>query len=103
MLYLVGLDEDGPIKIGHSCDPRGRLMQLQMGCPHKLIMFAVYGSGKYPEEQWLHEKMAAFRLHGEWFNASVSKIIHQLHGERPWPWVRITPKHSWYKALDEPA
>lgn len=83
MLYIIGSNPMGPLKVGISKDPEVRLKQLQTACPTKLVIYATaevsqlwYGSG-YLEltdreaEARIHEYLQHYRLEGEWFDADL--------------------------------
>lgn len=64
-LYFIGSD-NGPIKIGISISPYKRLKQLQTSHPYRLKILAIVAGGCQQEPEY-HERFAAFRLEGEWF------------------------------------
>lgn len=70
--FIQGVD-GGPIKIGTSCDPDARLATLQIASPIELRIIGLTGGGATLERS-LHKRLAAHRLHGEWF-ADVSEVI----------------------------
>lgn len=71
-VYFIRRGERGPIKIGWSKSPVGRLAQLQTGQEVKLVLLATAPGGSQ-EEAALHDRFAATRMVGEWF--------------RPTPWL----------------
>ena len=64
-VYFIG-GEVGAIKIGYSKAPKERLTTLQIGSPIPLAILASF-AGSMADEARLHERYAAHRLHGEWF------------------------------------
>jgi hypothetical protein len=68
-VYFVQCAGGGPIKIGHSTSPDGRLTELQVGSPYVLRVVATMRGG-IEVERTLHRAFAKDRLHGEWFNPS---------------------------------
>lgn len=66
-VYFMQAVHGGPIKIGMSEAPERRLADLQVGSPYKLRIIGVAAGGQ-PREAVLHKRLAAFRLHGEWFS-----------------------------------
>jgi hypothetical protein len=69
-VYVIGqLDGTGPVKIGWSFSPEARLSQLQVGSPVRLLLIGSV-PGTVEDEQALHARLAAYRLHGEWFSRS---------------------------------
>lgn len=69
-VYLIGARQGGPVKIGFSGSPTGRLTALQTGSPFELVVLAQFSGGETEEKQ-LHELFAAERLRGEWFKRSA--------------------------------
>lgn len=65
-IYFIGGDE-GPVKIGYSCNPKARLRQMQTGSPQVLRILAIDEDGSPEVERWYHERFAAYRQKGEWF------------------------------------
>ena len=90
MIYLVGADSFGPIKIGYSLSPEKRLKALQGSCP---VHVACYALGKLkwidtslimPSDQrtiyrflerTIHKIFDPYRLYGEWFQVSILDIL----------------------------
>lgn len=70
MIYFVQIGEDGPVKIGWARDVKRRLAQLQTGQPHKLRLLGQIPGGLTAERK-VHEKLAAHRMTGEWFQPST--------------------------------
>jgi hypothetical protein len=64
-VYFVRADT-GEIKIGIATDPDARLRALQVGSPVKLGLLVTCPGGR-PKEAEYHQRFAAHRLHGEWF------------------------------------
>jgi hypothetical protein len=72
-IYIIGT-ESGPFKIGVATNLRDRLGSIQTGSHCKLaIMHSV--PVEYADailvERYVHKKLHAFRLSGEWFNVSL--------------------------------
>lgn len=65
LIYAVG-EIDGPIKVGTALSPAGRLHDLQIGNPRKLIIEAMRIGGRDTELQ-IHRKLSRHRIQGEWF------------------------------------
>ena len=78
-LYIVGSSREGPLKIGVSCQPRGRLMELQTGHPEELKIFWIYPCpfGRV-YEALVHRILAPYRLWGEWFGVPVEWAMGAL-------------------------
>lgn len=64
-IYFIGGDT-GAIKIGMAYDLIKRLADLQCGSPIRLSILAS-GPGGRKDEAFYHQRFAAHRLHGEWF------------------------------------
>lgn len=72
VIYFISRKDDPtyPVKIGFSTgDLTRRLANIQVGCPHKLAIIARVPA-HHSLEPRLHEKLAASRLVGEWFDRS---------------------------------
>lgn len=65
VVYFIQCD-GGPIKIGVALNVTDRLQTLQCGSPVKLRVIGCLAGG-YELEAKLHRRLAAYRLHGEWF------------------------------------
>lgn len=65
-IYFIQNKETGLVKIGYASDVRQRFGAVQSASGSKLELLAHFPGGK-PEEQALHEKLAAHRIRGEWF------------------------------------
>lgn len=64
-VYFIG-GEDGPVKIGRAFVPEQRLKEIQCGYPYPLKVLATVCGGAGLERAY-HERFAAHRLNGEWF------------------------------------
>lgn len=58
--------KDGPIKIGRALFPEQRLKEVQLGYPYPLELLATTPGGAGAERSY-HQRFAAHRLNGEWF------------------------------------
>jgi hypothetical protein len=56
----------GPIKIGVAKDPGARLAQLQVGNPDRLRLRLII-PGTMADEGYIHSRLSAYRIGGEWF------------------------------------
>ncbi len=66
IVYFVGNPDGlGCIKVGHTREPCIRLRLLQLWSPLHLEILAFCSCDK---EYYFHERYAAHRSHGEWFN-----------------------------------
>lgn len=96
MLYVIGADENGPVKIGQSADVAQRIMTIQVGNPMPLMAFGMrlalprtipagtsFNILRHAKEcaakvekavHWEIHKMG-LRMMGEWFDISASEAI----------------------------
>lgn len=74
MIYFIQCNGPrGPIKIGQSDDPRGRMAQMQIGCPYELKLLWVHTKNGDPyTEIEIHRMFEHERIRGEWFHPSPS-------------------------------
>lgn len=80
-LYVIGREE-GPVKVGISNGPGGRLATIQTSCPFQVYLFhaepmpsrerALY------EEKHIHGIFEQDRLIGEWFDVEPDIVIEQI-------------------------
>lgn len=66
-VYFITCRETATVKIGCADEPAKRLKAMQTGCPHKLVIEAVF-KGSYKREREFHAQFAEHRIRGEWFN-----------------------------------
>lgn len=72
MIYFIGKNWRGPVKIGFSTNPQKRLEQIQTGNPYKMrILYLAVGS--FYMEKRLHKLFKKHRYQGEWFEGKVIK------------------------------
>jgi len=80
-VYVIG-HRDGPVKVGVSAFPNGRLAQLQTGCPfplrllHQVAMRDRSHALKHEalfRDAWEHKRTV-----GEWFDLSCDAAIESL-------------------------
>ena len=80
-IYVIGYDEEGPVKIGISTKPERRLKQLQTGQDKVLRLHHTEStSSGFPKflEQFVHSQVNHRRLKGEWFDLSVADAIAEV-------------------------
>jgi hypothetical protein len=77
-VYFLQPVGGGPIKIGHSKHPLTRLQDVMRWSPTPLEVLAEI-EGTMALERWLHRKLAAYRMHFEWFRpqAPVLEVVQQ--------------------------
>jgi len=80
--YFLQAGDGGPIKIGSTRNLLVRLRSLTMMSPVPLKLLGIMKGGKV--EEFCHARLAAFRVHGEWFVQSevVLDFIRE-HAMRP--------------------
>jgi hypothetical protein len=74
-VYFIQAGDGGPIKIGIARSPERRLIELQVGNHAKLRILALTPGG-WGEERALHDKFAALRLNGEWFDPAPELLSY---------------------------
>lgn len=72
MLYAIQVG-DGPVKLGTAVDPVARLRVLRTAHHMRLHLRAAWPGGRV-DEQALHARFDADRLHGEWFGCTPELI-----------------------------
>ena len=77
LVYFVQAGAGGPIKIGHSENPKRRIADLQTASAHPLVVLGVVRGGEFFECA-LHQILATDRLSGEWFRAT-RKTVTVVH------------------------
>lgn len=86
-LYIIAPKHSwGPIKVGISEFPYGRLEQLQTGSPVQLRVVQSFGfpsrRGAMIAEKTFHSAFDPCRLHGEWFNTGSAEAMKWFEIER---------------------
>lgn len=66
-IYVLRAGDEGSVKIGLAQDVGRRVASLQTASPVYLSVIRIYPGGRQTE-RWLHERFAANRLNGEWFD-----------------------------------
>lgn len=77
--FLRPVGQPGPIKIGCSINPAGRLATVLIWSPIKLEIAAMIVGG-HDFERMLHDRFARQRLHGEWFEAcpALTELVSNI-------------------------
>lgn len=76
-LYVIGDKSRSVCKIGITGDPNKRLRTIQISYPWSLDFWhCVRVKDPMAAEKLLHDRLADFRLNGEWFDASAVKLIN---------------------------
>lgn len=80
-VYVAGTGR-GPIKIGHSRNPRTRVSNISTSSPDTIVLFIVCELGSQNEakaaEKNLHLHFRQHRLNGEWFDLSVDQVFSAM-------------------------
>lgn len=84
-VYFAQISGGGPIKIGASIKPMGRVLSLQAWCPFQIDLICEI-EADYFTEAVLLDLQKDFRIRGEWFepNAALSEIMAEA-AEGYWP------------------
>lgn len=81
-VYVIGT-EDGPVKVGMSESPGGRLGTLQTGSAVRLQLLHMRACRSREHAQWheetFHKVYAEKRLVGEWFDLPAAYAIEGVN------------------------
>lgn len=67
MVYFIRAEGTNFVKIGFTKNSvENRIAELQVGCPHRLVLIKVI-DGDSSFEKELHKKFRALKIRGEWF------------------------------------
>ena len=97
VVYVIGWQPSGPLKIGYTMTPVARLAALQVGSPFLLRIYAGFVFDRAESaariETAAHAALESQRLSGEWFKVDVRQCkaavliqCAQLGIEEPRPW-----------------
>ncbi len=82
-LYLIQCSDSSYYKIGISDSPSDRLAGLQLGCPYELVLIMACAlstrSAAKSAESDIHQKLAHFNIHTEWFDLTEKQIATIKH------------------------
>lgn len=69
------------VKVGRAFDPESRLNGFQTGSPQRdyELHYAVYFEDCHRAEELIHDTLADYRAHGEWFRILPSTAEHVLN------------------------
>jgi hypothetical protein len=83
-VYFVEAVGAERIKIGVSCDVPGRFSQLAASFPGKLVLLGAVPGGR-AREMSFHQRLAGFRIGGEWFHLTpgVRALILATINDQP--------------------
>ena len=77
-IYVIGREE-GPVKVGVTSSPAGRLATIQTGCPFKIEILhlreCLDRDHALEHEQIFHSVYSDERLSGEWFDLEAAYAI----------------------------
>mgnify|MGYP001165025595 CR=1 FL=1 len=80
-LYVIGPENEGPVKIGFSKHPEKRLKSIQTGHPEKLIL---HHKTQFDQtkirlvERKIHNDLSYKKVNGEWFNITPEEACDWL-------------------------
>jgi hypothetical protein len=78
-VYIFGSSESGPVKIGFSANPAGRLVALQGGHPFKLQIMRTWGhSQAFAIETETKRLLKPFQTYGEWFAVGLQAAMEAV-------------------------
>ncbi len=66
-IYFIQMSIGGPIKIGWAENIFSRVKELQVGCPHELVVLSKVSSVTRACESQLHRQFRHLHFRGEWF------------------------------------
>lgn len=78
VVYFGRTKDIGPVKIGFSCNPSARVSTFG------LDLLGVIYDATVLTERTIHRRFAAYRLSGEWFQASPEVLAFIREYSRPW-------------------
>lgn len=101
-IYFARSSQSRRIKIGFTAgEPKGRLAELQTGCPGELHLLAVR-PGTAADEKALHAMFSAARVQGEWFDPApqLARYVAGLltSGAYTFPWLASFEPKLWQLA-----
>ena len=80
MVYIIVANNFEYLKIGMTKNIKGRMNNLQSGCPFRLSLWASIRTDKPNEmETYLHSEFAEFNVRGEWFSMPDSQLDKLLY------------------------
>lgn len=90
--FLKPIGMDGPVKIGCSKQPQGRLQTLDIWSPFPLELMAIV-PGDHKDERALHWHFRDSRLHGEWFawTTRLHALIRRVKANGSLPPLEVAP------------
>lgn len=85
-VYFIGIEPDGPIKIGCSQAPLKRHRSIGLAVPYETTLLAQC-EGSHTIEHLIHLHFDAQRKSGEWFARSpaLMELIETIRGGGKWP------------------
>lgn len=75
-VYVFGVTDYGPVKIGRAQNPERRLWYVQAGHPYRLKVLRVWKhSNAWAVEIRAHRLLESVRLVGEWFSIGLAAAV----------------------------
>ena len=73
IIYAIGHQASGPVKIGTTVNLQRRLSEIQTGHPERLSLLAhvIVPKDRYRIEKRMHTMLASFQTTGEWFQIAM--------------------------------
>lgn len=98
VVYFIGPETDGPVKIGYTAnrDAERRLAQLQTGSAEQYVVLGTVDAGPVVERA-IHDLLAPHRQRGEWFERQAAlAVLAHMKDQTPRPstgerfWIAMT-------------
>lgn len=102
----------GPLKVGRAKNVAQRLADLQVANPYELTLIDGFACGTMKTacelETFVHRKLSAFHIRGEWFSAEAEPYITRLlelvrNKHRRESIANAIREGDWYAGLEERA
>lgn len=83
-VYFIRAVGTNLVKIGSAKHPRLRLDNLQVGCPHRLVIEAAIISTPQESESTFHRRFSKYHHRGEWFKreGDLESFLDSLQREK---------------------
>ena len=107
--YVIGVDAEGPTKVGYASDMVTRLSQFQSAHWREVSIFSVYWFAGVPLAQRVEGstlaslKAAGWHLRGEWFNvpaATAAKAIEASAAAMKLEWFTEDQRRAFAESVN---
>lgn len=106
MIYMIRIGSVGPVKIGVAKNPLWRVKELQTAHPERLVLLDQFDAPD-KEERFLHERLKAHRLVGEWFkpepevfgvwrSSKVCALLGPIYDDNVCPECNMSVAYGWW-------